>query len=169
MNRPSVVLLAALICLAQACGPNNEATEKRAETADQTVTPEDEAAAEAAALAMPQEEVTEGDAASDDAGGASPDEDGASFQMTGTMTVTGTLTSIEVGDNMYVQIKNRDGTELNALCEAEQCQGWMEAGALPASLVGKSVTATVTMGEQVDGGGNTMGAFPAVTAITITQ
>lgn len=157
MKRPGIALLAAMICLAQACGPKSEAPAASAEDAASVVTPEDEAAAEAAAMAMPQEEVGEGEG------------DSGAVETAAAGTVTGALVSVEAGDNFYVTIRKSDGEELTALCQADPCQGWMDAGALPAALVGKPVSATVATGEQVDGSGNVMGSFPAVTAITVGQ
>lgn len=167
MKVRNVLFLAAIALAAQACGNKGEAVVP----ADAVVT-HDEAAAEAAAAAMPQEEVdsnarAEGAAAVTAQGKSG--EAATSIKAQGSSkTVTGTLQGIEVGDNVYVSIKLSDGTDANYLCGAQQCGDWVDAGGLPDNLAGKTVTIELGTGQQVDGSGNLRGEMEEALSITVT-
>jgi hypothetical protein len=161
MKVRNVVILAAVALAVQACGNKDEAVVP----ADAVVT-HDEAAAEAAAAAMPQEEVDGTALAEGATAGSAESKSGQKAQSSNT-TVTGTLQGIEVGDNVYVSIKLPDSTDASYLCGAQQCGDWVDAGGLPANLAGKTVTIELGTGQQVDGSGNVMGEMEEALSITV--
>lgn len=79
--------------------------------------------------------------------------------------VVGQIVSFECGDNCYLTIATSERTRLTGLCAATECDPWNEAVQMPADLVGKSVTVTLDIGTQFDGGGNEMGPFIAFSEI----
>lgn len=82
-------------------------------------------------------------------------------------TVSGTIKAYECGDNCYLTIATEAGEELVGLCAASACDPWNEEAAMPDAMVGKSVTVTVEMGQQVDGEGNVMGEFPSFVTVDV--
>lgn len=166
MKLRNVVVLSAIALAAQGCGKRDEAVVP----ADAVVT-HDEAAAEAAAAALPQEEV-EGTALSEDAPAATMQSNaGGAATSPGAQrsgkTVTGTLQGIEIGDNVYVSVRLSDGTDANYLCGAQQCSDWADAEGIPGDLAGRTVTIELGAGQQVDGSGNVMGEMEEALSITV--
>ena len=77
------------------------------------------------------------------------------------------LTGVSCGDSCYLEYTDGGDTK-TALCNAPQCGGWIDAGALPAGLKGKRATATFGRGEQRTADGTLVRSdYPAVTALTI--
>lgn len=79
--------------------------------------------------------------------------------------VVGQIGSYECGDNCYLTITSIEGTDLTALCVAEQCADWNMEAFMPEDRVGLSVVATVGLADQVDGSGTVMGQWLAFTTI----
>jgi len=82
---------------------------------------------------------------------------------------TGTIAGFECGDNCYLTIKTSGGGELTGLCVAEACEPWLVEAAMPAELVGKPVSVTVGVGQQLDNEGNVMGDFPSFTTVVVGE
>ena len=72
-------------------------------------------------------------------------------------TIRGTIVSYECGDNCYLTIVDREGTEHTGLCAAPECEDWNADAAMPPDFVGRRVRATVGEGVQYDADGNAMG------------
>ena len=77
------------------------------------------------------------------------------------------LSGLTCGDNCYVDFtEQREGAaDLQYLCLAPECAGWIDAGALPEALTDVIVGAQYGTGQQVDGSGSVMSTdFPAIIA-----
>jgi hypothetical protein len=84
-------------------------------------------------------------------------------------TATGTIKSYECGDNCYLTVARSGADDLTGLCSAKECEPWNEVAEMPADMVGRKVTVTVEMGQQLDADGNVMGEFPSFTKIAFEQ
>jgi hypothetical protein len=88
---------------------------------------------------------------------------------TKTTTLEGVITSYECGDNCYLTITDKQGTEHSGLCTAPLCAAWNEAAEMPANFQNKRVKASVGTGTQQDGSGNVMGEMDAFEVITLLK
>lgn len=80
-------------------------------------------------------------------------------------SASGTIKLYECGDNCYLTISNSAGEDVTGLCAATECDPWNEVAEMPADMIGRKVTVTIEMGQQVDGAGNVMGEFASFTKI----
>lgn len=62
-------------------------------------------------------------------------------------TLEGKIVSFDCGDNCYLTIKTKDAQEIG-LCVAPECDPWNAEAAMPKALIGKSVKATIGIGER---------------------
>lgn len=81
----------------------------------------------------------------------------------------GEIVSYECGDNCYLTVKDKAGTEHTALCTAALCDDWNAKAAMPASFIGKKVRIQVGEGKQVDGEGNVMGTMDSFDEMTLVE
>lgn len=65
--------------------------------------------------------------------------------------VSGRLVKFECGDNCYLTILTDDGNEQTGLCGTGPCDAWNRKGFMPQTMVGKRVTVTLGIGQQVRG------------------
>ncbi|OQX02293.1 MAG: hypothetical protein BWK73_43245 [Thiothrix lacustris] len=86
-----------------------------------------------------------------------------------TRTLEGVITSYECGDNCYLTITDKQGTEHSGLCTAPLCEAWNEMAEMPANFQNKRVKASVGTGTQQDGSGNVMGEMDAFEVITLLK
>jgi hypothetical protein len=85
-------------------------------------------------------------------------------------TLVGTITGFECGDNCYLTIVDKKGTEHRALCFADVCDKFAEANdANLAGYKGKTVKVTIGKGNQVDGANNIMGVMDAFTTLQVIK
>ena len=67
--------------------------------------------------------------------------------------VDGKIVSFDCGDNCYLTIATKDGQEVG-LCVAPECDPWNADTVIPKALIGKSVKATIGIGERYMGDGS---------------
>ncbi len=82
---------------------------------------------------------------------------------------TGTIKAFECGDNCYLTIRTKTGSDITALCVAKACLPWNELAAIPQKLIGRHVRVTIGTGQQYDGSGNLMGEFPSFKHVTVLK
>lgn len=83
-------------------------------------------------------------------------------------TTTGTIRKFECGDNCYLTIRTKTG-QTTALCEAPACRAWFENQKIPQKMIGRRVTVTVGVGNQVNGNYEVVGTFPAFKTLTFVK
>ncbi|HEY6802935.1 MAG TPA: hypothetical protein VI306_05080 [Pyrinomonadaceae bacterium] len=83
--------------------------------------------------------------------------------------VEGTISKFECGDNCYLTITDKNGTEHTGLCLASICNAWTAEQTMPPRYKGRSVRATLGKGKQYDGAGHVMGTVDAFTRIQILE
>jgi hypothetical protein len=83
--------------------------------------------------------------------------------------IDGKIVRYECGDNCYLIIADASGEEMTGLCLADACAPWNEQAEMPAEFVGQAVRVGIGTGQQVDGGDNVMGDFPAFTTIEFAK
>lgn len=84
-------------------------------------------------------------------------------------TITGAISGFDCGDNCYLTIQTAEGEDVAALCHAKQCAPWVEEQALPKTMMGRKVRATLGKGKQLDGSGAVMGEIEAFTALKFVK
>lgn len=75
----------------------------------------------------------------------------ASKSKPASWTMDARLAGFECGDDCWLKVKDLRGRADSILCNAPQCEAWMQAGRLPKALAGRKVRMTLRMGKAMSG------------------
>lgn len=85
------------------------------------------------------------------------------------VTLDGTISQFQCGDNCYLTITDSTGKEHSGLCLAPLCNAWTAVQEMPRAYLRKRVRAVMGKGKQYDGDGNVVRMADAFSAIEVSE